>query len=280
MRSSIMRLLNVATVNQVLGRLKSEAPVYWETIKTSNKEALTKKFTNFNNWYTKFLHLDEVKLHQDRVVALQERLLEAQDKRRDIGRHLAETRKKSNQLQDEIHKVKRQDDIERFLALMKEETEVLRLEHEIARTFQECDQAERELFTAFTNAVRDSHEKQRAQLEYTKYFGIILSIAGSFLAFCYTTLRKDDLKRFIEESMSKNVAAVPVSTGDGDSNNNINNIFDLVKSETLKLSEMISFNQGEVVHMIEKDNEAKKKQLIYYVGVSVLLLVLFKAMSN
>lgn len=76
------------------------------------------------------------------------------------------------------------------------------MEKEITSTFQEYDQTERELFTAFTNAIRDSHEKQRAQLEYTKYFGLILSITGSFLAFCYSTLKKQDLKKFIEERLT------------------------------------------------------------------------------
>lgn len=72
----------------------------------------------------------------------------------------------------------------------------------MSRTFQDYDQTERELFTAFTNAIRDSHEKQRAQLEYTKYFGLILSMAGSFLAFVYTSFKKQDLKRFMEEKLS------------------------------------------------------------------------------
>lgn len=135
-------------------------------------------------------------------------MLQAQDKRREIGRNLADIRKKSNLLQDEIHKVKRQQDLDKFLDLMKEETEVLRLENEVSRTFQECDSTERELFTAFTNAVRDSHEKQRAQLEYTKYFGIILSITGSFLAFCYSALKKHDLKDIIEESIAKGINMV------------------------------------------------------------------------
>lgn len=48
-------------------------------------------------------------------------------------------------------------------------------------TFKEYDQAERELFTAFTNAVRDSQEKQRSQLEYSKYITMVLSIVGSFI---------------------------------------------------------------------------------------------------
>lgn len=76
--------------------------------------------------------------------------------------------------------------------------------------FQECDRAEREIFTAFTNAVRDSHEKQRAQVEYTKYFGIILSIIGSLLTFCYSSVKKHDLKRCIEQNIAK-LGTVPVA---------------------------------------------------------------------
>ncbi|EFA05183.1 uncharacterized protein LOC100142136 [Tribolium castaneum] len=273
MRLSLVRRFTTTAPRPVFGRLKSEAPIYWETLKTVNREAFQKKIQSLNNWYTRFLHLDEVKLYQDRVVALQERLLEAQEKRREIGRSLADIRKRSNQLQDEIHKVKRQENLERFLTLMKEETEVLRQESEVMRSFQECDRAERELFTAFTNAVRDSHEKQRAQVEYTKYFGIILSITGSFLAFCYTTLRKDDLKRFIEESMSRNlVVEAPQSS-------NNNDLINLVKSETARLSDIVNFRQNEISRMIERENDAQKKQLLYYIGASALLLIIFKAIS-
>lgn len=38
-------------------------------------------------------------------------------------------------------------------------------------------------------------------MEYTKYFGIILSITGSFLAFVYSTLKKDQLKHMIDERL-------------------------------------------------------------------------------
>lgn len=55
---------------------------------------------------------------------MQSQLLHIQEKRRDIGRQLSDIRIKSMELQDEIHKVKRQDDLENFLDLMKKETEV------------------------------------------------------------------------------------------------------------------------------------------------------------
>nr|CAI5860817.1 unnamed protein product [Callosobruchus analis] len=203
--TSVIKLIN----NQKLDSLKksiklavAEAPQYLNNIvKEENKKIVYDKFTHLNNWYTKIIGLDEVKLSQDKVTALQEQLLNTQEKRREIGKQLAEVRKQSLILQDAIHKVKRTDEFDKFLELMREETEVLKLEKSIASTFQDYDQAERELFTAFTNAIRESHEKQRAQLEYTKYFGIVLSIAGSFLAFVYSTARKHDLKKFIEEKM-------------------------------------------------------------------------------
>lgn len=75
------------------------------------------------------------------------------------------------------------------------------MEQNVSRTFQEYDRTEREIFTAFTNAIRDSHEKQRAQMEYTRYFGLILGITGSFLTFMYSTLKKHDLKNFIEKHL-------------------------------------------------------------------------------
>lgn len=83
----------------------------------------------------------------------------------------------------------------------------------MSKAFQECDREEREIFTAFTSAVRDSHEKQRAQVEYTKYLGIILSIVGSLLTFCYSTVKKHDLKRCIEENIAKlgTVPSAPVA---------------------------------------------------------------------
>lgn len=51
-------------------------------------------------------------------------MLDIQERRREVGKHLAEIREKSLVLQDQLHKIKRQDDMDKFLDLMKEETEV------------------------------------------------------------------------------------------------------------------------------------------------------------
>lgn len=38
-------------------------------------------------------------------------------------------------------------------------------------------------------------------MEYTRYFGLILGITGSFLTFVYSTVKKHDLKKFIEKNL-------------------------------------------------------------------------------
>ncbi|XP_018565697.1 uncharacterized protein LOC111692935 [Anoplophora glabripennis] len=199
---SLIKHPTLDTLKKSLRLTIDEAPQYLSKVREENKKLMYDKLNRLNKWYVKVIGLDEVKLYQDRVTSLQDQLLETQEKRREVGRQLADIRQKSLELQDQIHKVKRQEDLQKFLDLMREETEILKLENSVSRTFQDYDQTERELFTAFTNAIRDSHEKQRAQLEYTKYFGLILSMAGSFLAFVYTSVKKQDLKRFMEEKLS------------------------------------------------------------------------------
>lgn len=50
--------------------------------------------------------------------------------------------------------------------------------------------------------MRDSHEKQRWQLEYTKYLGYGLSIVGSLLAFVYATFFRENLKRSFDKRLN------------------------------------------------------------------------------
>ncbi|XP_018336367.1 uncharacterized protein LOC108744904 isoform X2 [Agrilus planipennis] len=98
----------------------------YKPFKFSITEAIKHIFHDLNNWYVNFIGLAEVKKYQDRVVQVQAQLLETQEKRREIGKLLADIRIKSTQLQDEIHKHKREDDLDKFLEVMREETEINR----------------------------------------------------------------------------------------------------------------------------------------------------------
>ncbi|KAG5886286.1 hypothetical protein JTB14_001505 [Gonioctena quinquepunctata] len=210
----VLRLVNNQTLDALKNVLKTtiaEAPQYLNTVKEEQKKIVYNKIANLNKWYVKVIGLDEVKLYQDRVTSLQEQLLKTQEKRREVSSQLNVVRQRSVDIQNQIQHIDRKEKFDVYY---------LSLEQSVTNTFQEYDQTERELFTAFANAIRDSHEKQRAQLEYTKYLGLVLSIAGSFLAFVYTTYKKHDLKLFIDEKLSTLVEAKsdPLAQGIIDAN--------------------------------------------------------------
>lgn len=116
--------------------------------------------------------------------------------------------------------------------------------------FTNCDREEREIFTAFTNAIRDSHEKQRAQLEYTKYLGLVLSIAGSFLAFMYSSLKKNDLKHCIEENL-RNMQPEQVTANL--SMSLLRNIESNQKKQEATMESIIR-NHQQLMHVVNKRN--------------------------
>lgn len=126
--------------------------------------------------------------------------------------------------------------------------QVLKLEDKVRRTFDDYDRTEREFFTAFCNAIRDSHEKQRAQMEYTRYFGLILGIAGSFLTFVYSTVRKYDLKKCITENMQNINLTQTID-------NSLLKQIDISNEETKKEIANLSQQVNELVSKYNKDTE-------------------------
>ncbi|KAF5283110.1 hypothetical protein FQA39_LY17417 [Lamprigera yunnana] len=250
LRSVLFSITNI--INKKLRVGVAEAPKYINKVKD---ELIVRKVTEANKWYTKVLGLDEVQYQQQRVILLQEKLLDVQEKRREIARNLMAIRKHSNELQEQLHKVKRQDDMQLFLDLMKAETELLKEEIETTDLFNVCDREEREIFTAFTNAVKDSHEKQRAQLEYTKYFGIILSILGSFLTFCYSTFRKRDLQNYINQRLSieNGGNVMPILLQLQENQKNITSLMHYINNEKSVVS-IMEQNQKHLVKLLDNSN--------------------------
>lgn len=121
----------------------------------------------------------------------------------------------------------RYEERERFIELTAEETEVIKRERDLSMRFDELDKTEREIFTALCNSVRDSHEKERAQSEYTKYFSIILSIVGTFigavLSMLINTVRTKELvvgiERSVDEKMTRTnseLGSIDVKVGELD----------------------------------------------------------------
>ena len=77
---------------------------------------------------------------------------------------------------------------DRYLVLVTQEHQVLKEERNLQEEFKFHEKSERECFSSLSNAVRDSHEKERAQAEKTKYWSVLGSILGTCLGILGTTI--------------------------------------------------------------------------------------------
>ena len=70
--------------------------------------------------------------------------------------------------------------------------------------FKMLEKFEREYFSGLSNAVRDSHEKERAQAEKTKYWSVLGSILGTCIGIFGTTInnrmRMNELRRLVSQN--------------------------------------------------------------------------------
>ena len=72
--------------------------------------------------------------------------------------------------------------------LVTQEHQVLKEEKQLQEEFKQFEKTERECFSSLSNAVRDSHEKERAQAEKTKYWSVLGSILGTCIGIFGTTI--------------------------------------------------------------------------------------------
>ena len=77
--------------------------------------------------------------------------------------------------------------------------------------FQSHERRERECFSALSNAVRDSHEQERAQAEKTKYWSVLGSILGTCLGIFGTTINNRMRMRELRDLVAKSSS---VASGD------------------------------------------------------------------
>lgn len=79
-------------------------------------------------------------------------------------------------------------------------------EKQLLSEFSFHERAEREKFSLLSAAVRDSHEKERAQAEKTKYWSVIGSIVGTFLGIVGTTINNRLRMRELRDLVSKSAS--------------------------------------------------------------------------
>ena len=108
------------------------------------------------------------------------RFAKSQEERREAQRQISSIQLKLQELHAELGRIPRGDD--KYLDLITQEHAVIKDERRLRLEFQQVEKEERENFSSLSHTVRDSHEKERAQAEKTKYWSIIgmLNPASSF----------------------------------------------------------------------------------------------------
>ncbi|XP_043188396.1 mitochondrial potassium channel-like isoform X1 [Amphibalanus amphitrite] len=170
-------------------------------------EGLKDKFGSLMKSYEQYIGIAEVTAAQNRVIEAEELFLRAQAQRREHQIHMNHIQAKLKDLHAEIAKTSRGED--RYLALVTEEHRVLREESRLSSEYKLLEKAEQELFSALSNAVRTSHEKERAQAEKTKYWSIIGSAIGAFIGIVGTSINNWLRMRELR-SIASSSAEVPV----------------------------------------------------------------------
>jgi hypothetical protein len=245
-----------------------------------------KKFRQFLQWYEEVTGMDEVRIAQNRVLEAEEKFVSAQERRREATTLVSAIQSKLKDLYAELDNTTRGE--ERYVHLITQEHSVLKEEKAAVQQFQRYEREEREYFAVLSSAVKESHEKERAQAERTKYWSIIGSVIGTIIGIIGSTVNSEmkmkELRKLIRESLAKyegqdvsanvpealsryekelsvivneikNVASLPSDHALGRLNELVNTLDNKVNSETTTTSEMID----EILKSLKKQEVSFEK---------------------
>ncbi|KAJ6668107.1 hypothetical protein lerEdw1_015484 [Lerista edwardsae] len=152
--------------------------------------------------YEEFVGLSEVREAQGNVTEAERRFMVA----RGIVREARETweaqQLKLKEIRDRLDRISRDD--AQYLELATQEHKLLQEEKRYRTTFLAAEGSEREAFSLFSAAVRESHEKERTRAEKTKNWSIIGSVLGAVIGVLGSTyvnrVRLQELKALVFEA--------------------------------------------------------------------------------
>nr|XP_060622536.1 mitochondrial potassium channel [Anolis sagrei ordinatus]XP_060622537.1 mitochondrial potassium channel [Anolis sagrei ordinatus] len=176
-----------------------------ETGKVLGRSSLQKISAVSKSWwdkYEEFVGLNEVREAQGNVTEGEKRFMVA----RGIVREARETweaqQLKLKEIRDRLDRVSRDDS--QYLELATLEHRLLQEEKRYRTSYIAAEESEREAFSLFSAAVRESHEKERARAEKTKNWSIIGSVLGAIIGVLGSTyvnrVRLQELKALVFEA--------------------------------------------------------------------------------
>ncbi|XP_052577458.1 mitochondrial potassium channel isoform X1 [Peromyscus californicus insignis] len=152
--------------------------------------------------YEEFVGLNEVREAQGNVTEAEKVFMVARSLVREARENLEAQQAKLKEVRDRLDRVSREDN--QYLELATLEHRMLQEEKRLRAAYTRAEDSEREKFSLFSAAVRESHEKERARAERTKNWSLIGSVLGALIGVAGSTyvnrVRLQELKALLLEA--------------------------------------------------------------------------------
>ncbi|XP_027716434.1 coiled-coil domain-containing protein 51 isoform X1 [Vombatus ursinus] len=154
--------------------------------------------------YEEFVGLNEVREAQGNVTEAEKEFMVARGIVRKARDDLEVHQARLKEIRDRLDRVSREDT--QYLELATLEHRLLQEEKRLRTAHANSEESEREKFSLFSAAVRESHEKERTRAEKTKNWSLIGSVLGALIGVAGSTyvnrVRLQELKSLLLESQT------------------------------------------------------------------------------
>ncbi|KFV46644.1 Coiled-coil domain-containing protein 51, partial [Tyto alba] len=190
-----------SAIEMAMGRLNrlTEAGI------VMGKDSLQKMSAICKSWwdrYEEFVGINEVREAQGKVTEAENVFMIARGIVREARENVEAQQMKLKEIRDRLDRVSRDDT--QYLELATLEHRLLQEEKRYRAAYLNAEESEREKFSLFSAAVRESHEKERTRAEKTKNWSIIGSILGAIIGVLGSTyvnrVRLQELKVLVLEA--------------------------------------------------------------------------------
>ncbi|KFQ19632.1 Coiled-coil domain-containing protein 51, partial [Mesitornis unicolor] len=169
------------------------------------KNSLQKVSATCKSWwerYEEFVGINEVREAQGKVTEAENVFMIARGIVRQARENVEAQQIKLKEIRDRLDRVSRDDT--QYLELATLEHRLLQEEKRYRAAYLNAEESEREKFSLFSAAVRESHEKERTRAEKTKNWSIIGSVLGAIIGVLGSTyinrVRLQELKVLVLEA--------------------------------------------------------------------------------
>nr|XP_009933453.1 PREDICTED: coiled-coil domain-containing protein 51 [Opisthocomus hoazin] len=169
------------------------------------KNSLQKMSAMCKSWwdrYEEFVGINEVREAQGKVTEAENVFMIARGIVREARENVEAQQIKLKEIRDRLDRVSRDDT--QYLELATLEHRLLQEEKRYRAAYLNAEESEREKFSLFSAAVRESHEKERTRAEKTKNWSIIGSVLGAIIGVLGSTyvnrVRLQELKVLVLEA--------------------------------------------------------------------------------